>query len=55
MVVTFLYPDASHIISPEQVDKYIAVTKEYYVAYSTSHQHDVIRTKEGWGEENGVS
>ena len=54
MVITSLYPYASHIISPEQVNKYIAVTKEYYVAYSTSHQHDVIRMKEGRIEENGV-
>ena len=47
MVATSLYPYASHIISPEQLEKYIAVTKEYYVAYSTSHQHDVIHTKDG--------
>ncbi len=37
----------SHITSPEQLKKYIATAKEYNIAFSTSHQHDVIRTKDG--------
>ena len=47
MVATSLYPYASHITSSEQLEKYIAITKEYYITFSTSHQHDVIRTKDG--------
>ena len=47
MVATSLYPYASHITSPEQLEKYIATAKEYDIAFSTSHQHDVIRTKDG--------
>ena len=49
MVATSLYPYASHITSSEQLEKYIAVAKEYYINFSTSHQHehDVIRTKDG--------
>ena len=47
MVATSLYPYASHITSPEQLEKYIATAKEFYIAFSTSHQHDVIHTKDG--------
>ena len=49
MVATSLYPFASHITSSEQLEKYIAMAKEYYINFSTSHQHeyDVIRTKDG--------
>ena len=47
MVATSLYPYASHITSPERLEKYIATAKEFYIAFSTSHQHNVIRTKDG--------
>ena len=52
MVITSLYPYVSHITSlhitlPKQLEKYIAITKEYYTVFSTSHQHDVIHTKDG--------
>ena len=36
-----------HYTLPEQLEKYIALTKEYYTDFSTSHQHDVIHTKDG--------
>ena len=36
-----------HFTSPEQLEKYFVITKEYYTVFSTSHQHDVIRTKDG--------
>ena len=49
MIVISLYPYASHITSSEQLEKYIAMAKEYYINFSTSHQHehDVNRTKDG--------
>ena len=49
MIATSLYPYAFYITSSEQLEKYIAMAKEYYINFSTSHQHehDIIRTKDG--------
>ena len=52
-VVWLLHPfilmllTSHHITLPEQLEKYISITKEYYTVFSTSHQHNVIHTKDG--------